>query len=45
MCIRDRGIIRSRQGDGNYITAESVDIITPLAIQFYLNEGKMDRCV
>ena len=36
------GIIRSRQGDGNYITAESVDIITPLAIQFYLNEGKMD---
>lgn len=36
------GIIRSRQGDGNYITADSVDIITPLVIQFYLNDGKMD---
>ena len=36
------GIIRSRQGDGNYITAGSVEIINPLAIQFYLNDGKMD---
>ena len=30
------GIIRSRQGDGNYITADTVEVINPLAMQFYL---------
>ena len=36
------GIIRSRQGDGNYITADTVEVINPLAMQFYLKNGKMD---
>ena len=36
------GIIRSRQGDGNYITADSVDVLNPIAIQFYLENGNSD---
>lgn len=36
------GIIRSRQGDGNYITADSMDVLNPLAIRFYLDNGKSD---
>ncbi len=36
------GIIRSRQGDGNYITSDSVDILNPLAIRFYLDNGNSD---
>lgn len=36
------GIIRSRQGDGNYITADSVEVISPLGMQFYLENGKSD---
>lgn len=36
------GIIRSRQGDGNYITADTVEVLNPLAMQFYLKNGNMD---
>ena len=36
------GIIRSRQGDGNYITSDSVDVLNPLAIRFYLDNGNSD---
>ena len=34
------GIIRSRQGDGNYITADTVEVINPLAMQFYLKTAR-----
>ncbi len=36
------GIIRSRQGDGNYITSDSMDVLNPLAIRFYLDNGNSD---
>ena len=36
------GIIRSRQGDGNYITSDSMEILNPLAVRFYLENGKQD---
>lgn len=36
------GVIRSRQGDGNYITADAMDVFNPLAIRFYLDSGNQD---
>ncbi len=36
------GIITSRQGDGNYITSDYVDVFNPLAMRFYLENGDMD---
>lgn len=36
------GIIKSRQGDGNYITADSVEVISPIGMQFYLENGNAD---
>ena len=36
------GIITSRQGDGNYITSDYVDVFNPLAMRFYLENGNMN---
>lgn len=36
------GVIQSRHGDGNYITADSMEVFNPLAIRFYLDRGKED---
>lgn len=36
------GVIRSRQGDGNYITSDGVDVLNPLAIRSYLDRKNGD---
>ena len=36
------GIIRSRQGNGNYITADTMEVFNPLAIRFYLDSNSSD---
>lgn len=34
------GFITSRHGDGNYITSDSIGVFNPLALRFYLDNGK-----
>jgi len=36
------GMVRSRQGDGNYITSDSVELLNPLAIRSYLDRKNGD---
>ena len=33
------GIVTCKQGDGNYITSDTIEIFSPLAIRFYLENG------
>lgn len=36
------GFITSRHGDGNYITSDSIGVINPVSLHFYLESGKED---
>lgn len=37
------GIVKSRQGDGNYITMSSDTVFNPLALRFYLDNGNFEH--
>ena len=36
------GVIRSRQGDGNYVASDSVELLNPLAVRSYLDHKNGD---